>query len=101
MDILPQTLAFVLETFRWRPVSAGGFAHRATEDIFWNQYCIPAGSVVIGNHWSIGRDPEVFPEPDTFKPQRWLDDEGRIRRDVKTVTFGFGRRSVISKRLCR
>jgi hypothetical protein len=23
-DMLPQTTAFVLETFRWRPVSAGG-----------------------------------------------------------------------------
>lgn len=23
-DMLPQTMAFILETFRWRPVSAGG-----------------------------------------------------------------------------
>ena len=55
--MLPQTAAFVLETFRWRPVSAGGmyiprlegyigidiciylalkgFAHKATKDIVW------------------------------------------------------------------
>ncbi len=32
---LPQTMAWVLETFRWRPVSAGGFSHRATKDITW------------------------------------------------------------------
>ena len=32
---LPQTMAFVLETFRWRPVSAGGFAHKATKDLIW------------------------------------------------------------------
>jgi hypothetical protein len=51
---LPQTMAFVLETYRWRPVSAGGaiscifhfrflfipryeigFAHKATKDIIW------------------------------------------------------------------
>ena len=27
--------AFVLETFRWRPVTAGGFAHKVTKDIIW------------------------------------------------------------------
>ncbi|KAL0948576.1 hypothetical protein HGRIS_011135 [Hohenbuehelia grisea] len=34
-DMLPQTMAFVLETMRWRPVSAGGFPHKATKDIIW------------------------------------------------------------------
>lgn len=34
-DVLPQTMAFVYESFRWRPVSAGGFPHRATQDIIW------------------------------------------------------------------
>jgi len=32
---LPQTMAWVLETFRWRPVTAGGFSHRATRDVTW------------------------------------------------------------------
>ncbi|KAK0478957.1 cytochrome P450, partial [Armillaria novae-zelandiae] len=34
-DILPQTMAFVLESFRWRPVTSGGFPHKATRDIIW------------------------------------------------------------------
>ncbi|KAK0478987.1 cytochrome P450, partial [Armillaria novae-zelandiae] len=34
-DILPQTMAFVLESFRWRPVTSGGFPHKATQDIIW------------------------------------------------------------------
>ncbi|KAK0478954.1 cytochrome P450, partial [Armillaria novae-zelandiae] len=32
-DILPQTMVFVLESFRWRPVTSGGFPHKATRDI--------------------------------------------------------------------
>lgn len=51
--LLPQTMAFVWETFRWRPVSAGGFAHKATRDIVWNGYLIPKGSSVIGNVWCV------------------------------------------------
>jgi len=34
-DKLPQTMAWVLETFRWRPVVAGGVPHKSTKDIIW------------------------------------------------------------------
>lgn len=34
-DELPQTMAWVLETFRWRPVTAGGLLHKSTKDIIW------------------------------------------------------------------
>ncbi|KAJ6588699.1 cytochrome P450 [Mycena capillaripes] len=90
---LVQVTAFYLETFRWRPVSAGGFAHRATKDIIWNGHVIPAGASVYGNHWSIARDPIVFPDPERFDPQRWITADGSaIREDLKVFQFGFGRR---------
>ncbi|KAG2099579.1 cytochrome P450 [Suillus discolor] len=91
-EMLPQVTAFMLESLRWRPVVLGGFGHRATKDITWNNYLIPAGATVIGNHWAIANDPEVFPEPHKFNPQRWIDDAGRVRGDLKFFTFGFGRR---------
>ncbi|KAG1849239.1 cytochrome P450 [Suillus subluteus] len=91
-EMLPQVTAFMLESMRWRPVSLGGFAHRATKDIVWKNYLIPAGATVIGNHWAIANDPEVFPEPQKFNPQRWIDDAGRVRDDLRFFTFGFGRR---------
>ncbi|KAG1840965.1 cytochrome P450 [Suillus tomentosus] len=91
-EMLPQVTAFMLESSRWRPVTYGGFAHRATKDIIWKNYLIPAGATVIGNHWAIANDPEVFPEPHRFNPQRWIDDAGRVRSDLRFFTFGFGRR---------
>jgi len=91
-DMLPQTHAFVLETFRWRPVTAGGFAHKSTKDLIWKDYLIPKGSTLIGNVWSVGRDPAFFPDPEMFNPQRWLNEHGKLREDLKAFTFGFGRR---------
>ncbi|KAK7055282.1 cytochrome P450 [Favolaschia claudopus] len=90
---LVQVTAFYLETFRWRPVSAGGFAHRATRDIVYNGHVIPAGAAIYGNHWSIARDPVIFPDPERFDPQRWITADGnKIREDLKVFQFGFGRR---------
>ncbi|KAG1728771.1 cytochrome P450 [Suillus lakei] len=89
---LPQLHAFMLEALRWRPIIPIGFPHRATRDIIWQGYCIPEGAAVYGCHWAICRDPIAFPDPDKFDPQRWLDSEGRIKDDMKSFTFGFGRR---------
>ena len=33
-----------------------GFSHRATTDIVWENYLIPKGATVIGNHWYVQRD---------------------------------------------
>ncbi|KAG9310273.1 cytochrome P450 [Chiua virens] len=91
-NLLPQLHAFMLECLRWRPVTTLGFAHRAMTDITYNGICIPEGAIVFGNHWAISRDPEVYPNPDKFDPQRWLDRSGRVRDDLKFPSFGFGRR---------
>ncbi|KAH8818767.1 cytochrome P450 [Flagelloscypha sp. PMI_526] len=89
-------VAYYLEVFRWRPVSQGGFAHRATEDIQYNEYIIPKGASVIGHHWTIGRTPSLFPNPEQFDFNRWLVSSPKgqdcIRDDIKPWNFGFGRR---------
>ncbi|KAH7922014.1 cytochrome P450 [Leucogyrophana mollusca] len=91
-DSLPQLKAFSHEALRWRPITPIGFAHRATRDIIWRGQCIPEGATVFGNHWAITRDPDVFPDPETFDPQRWLTKDGAFRGDLRTFTYGFGRR---------
>ncbi|POV99077.1 hypothetical protein PSTT_13999, partial [Puccinia striiformis] len=94
---LPLVSAFVCETFRWRPVSAAGFMHAAVKDDVYEGHFIPAGSLVIGNHWSIHRDESVFPEPEKFDLTRWLmidEESGKtvLRSDMRHFAYGFGRR---------
>ncbi|KIW56956.1 hypothetical protein PV05_05567 [Exophiala xenobiotica] len=84
---LPYIDAVVKEVLRWRPVSAGGIPHAATEDDEYLGYRIPKGATVIGNHWSVHLDDKVFPEPMKFRPQRWLESP-----DLPLHAFGFGRR---------
>jgi cytochrome P450 len=89
---LPRLQAFISEASRWRPIPSGGFPHRTTEDVIWKNYCIPAGTTVFGDNWSISRDPDVYPEPHAFKPERWFDEQGGLRDDLKSFVYGFGRR---------
>ncbi|KIW16839.1 hypothetical protein PV08_04029 [Exophiala spinifera] len=86
-DQLPYIGAILKETLRWRPVSAGGIPHAVTQDDEYMGYRIPAGATVIGNHWAIHLDENVYEEPLEFKPDRWIENS-----DLPLAPFGFGRR---------
>lgn len=53
-------------------------------------YTIPKGTVVLPNLWSVHRDPALWEDPDTFKPERFLDDEGKLLRKEFYIPFGIG-----------
>lgn len=89
---LTQLQAFMHESLRWRPVVPLGFPHRATRDILWRGFRIPAGATVYGCHWAISHDAAAFPDPEKFDPQRWVEPCGNVRTDLESFPFGFGRR---------
>ncbi|ORY88519.1 putative O-methylsterigmatocystin oxidoreductase [Leucosporidium creatinivorum] len=88
--------AVVREILRWRTVVAGGLAHATTEDDWYEGYFIPKGTSILANHWAIHLDPEVYPEPETFNPERFIDEEGKVIGTKYSErghhAYGFGRR---------
>ncbi|KAH8914696.1 cytochrome P450 [Atractiella rhizophila] len=87
---LPYVQAVIQECLRWRSVIAGGLAHASIEDDVYEGYFIPKGSTVLACHWSIHMDPDTFPQPEKFLPERFIQD-GKFS-DHGTVAFGLGRR---------
>ena len=53
-----------------------------TEDVYLG-YRIPAGSTVIANQWAVLHDASVFPDPFSFKPERWLSPAPRALTDAR------------------
>ncbi|KAI0674475.1 cytochrome P450 [Trametes maxima] len=86
---LPYVEALVKECLRWHVVVPLGLSHRITADQVYNGYLIPKGTIIIPNAWGISRDPVEYPEPEEFRPERFLDPNVR---DPSTFVFGAGRR---------
>jgi len=89
---LPYTESIMKEVLRWYPVVVSALPHSTVEEDTYGGYRIPAGSVVIGNSWGILRDPELYPDPDVFRPERFLPDASGTIQNDPSASFGYGRR---------
>ncbi|UKZ75803.1 hypothetical protein TrVFT333_003497 [Trichoderma virens FT-333] len=97
---LPITRAIVKETLRWRPVTAGGLPHQLIKDDIYEGIFLQAGTSIHPNQWAIHRDPTLYPDPESFRPERWLEPSWPTYREPLTQfpnlqnfsAFGFGRR---------
>ncbi|EME42195.1 hypothetical protein DOTSEDRAFT_81157 [Dothistroma septosporum NZE10] len=101
MPRLPIVRAVIKEVLRWRPVTAGGVPHYSTRgDDVYNGMFIPAGTNVHANQWAIHREEALYPDAESFNPDRWLDPSYPTYREPLTTypnlhnysCFGFGRR---------
>ncbi|KAF5353993.1 hypothetical protein D9756_007077 [Leucocoprinus leucothites] len=91
LDSLPYIRALIKELGRWHPPASLGLPHATSEDDVYEGMFIPAGSTVIANIYAITRNTELFPEPEEFRPERFINNPDPFFKNY-SVTFGFGRR---------
>ncbi|RDB29742.1 hypothetical protein Hypma_013817 [Hypsizygus marmoreus] len=90
---LPYIDALVTEVLRWNNVAPLGVPHTSMEDGIISGYLIPKGSIIIVNLWNMLHDPEVYPDPFKFDPERHIaTPEKPAQQNPRNVCFGFGRR---------
>src|SRR5579863_3972503 len=93
---------------KYRPHYLVAAAHRVTKSDVYEGHFIPAGSMIIPNVWYASprtsfvwclfspivlrgmlHDPEIFPEPERFYPERWFSKNVPA---FPIQAFGFGAR---------
>jgi cytochrome P450 len=83
----------IKETFRLHPIIPLLVPRESRERCQINGYEIPAKTRVIVNAWAIGRDPKYWVEPESFKPERFVDSLVDFKgTDFEFIPFGAGRR---------
>ncbi|EMD35958.1 hypothetical protein CERSUDRAFT_53073 [Gelatoporia subvermispora B] len=94
---LPYVNAIVKEVMRWLPTVPLGVPRCSVQEDFHGDYYIPKDTVLIPNVWytshdrAIAFEPNVKYDPQTFLPERFLDDS-TTTPDPTAWAFGFGRR---------
>ncbi|OBZ68047.1 O-methylsterigmatocystin oxidoreductase [Grifola frondosa] len=96
-DSLPYLGCTLKELYRWNSPLPLGLPHRATSDDIYRGYRIPQGCMIIPNIWGMMHAPDIYPEPEKFRPERFLETtHGPSSRtdasDPYNIVFGFGRR---------
>ncbi|KZT03201.1 cytochrome P450 monooxygenase [Laetiporus sulphureus 93-53] len=93
-ESLPYVDCLLREVYRWNPPAPLGLPHQLMEDDEYRGYHIPGESMVMANIWAMTRDPNMYFEPDAFRPERFLEmsPADAATRDPYNIVFGFGRR---------
>ncbi|KAJ9553365.1 hypothetical protein OSB04_017410 [Centaurea solstitialis] len=90
---LPYLHACIKETLRLHPTGPFLLPHRAQETCEVMGYTIPKDSQVFVNIWAIGRDPKIWDDPLSFKPERFLGSKIDFKgQNFEFTPFGSGRR---------
>ncbi|GKE55423.1 cytochrome P450, partial [Tanacetum coccineum] len=87
--------AIVKETLRMYPPGPLAGPHEAIEDCNIGGYHVPKGTRLIMNVWKLHRDPQVWSDPDEFRPERFLEKHSDINyqgQNFEYIPFSTGRR---------
>lgn len=98
-DQLPYLDAVIMEGLRCFPaipMSLPRYVPRGGRTI--DGFFLPGGTTVSCQAYSVHRiDKAVFPDPDTFRPDRWLEPKGDAERKRLFFAFATGGRGCVGK----
>ncbi|KAF8439002.1 cytochrome P450 [Boletus edulis BED1] len=99
---LPYIDAVLRETLRWHPVFPFAIVRSVTNDDIYRGYSFPKGVPIIPNVWqprAVAHDEARYPDPSSFNPDRFFNDNGSLNDDTVSYVYGFGRRVCVGRAL--
>lgn len=82
--------ATIMEVQRWANILPFGVWRGLACDINFRGYHLPKDAIVIPNLDSVFKDPEIWPDPHSFKPERFILAVGKLNRPEELIPFGIG-----------
>lgn len=97
---LPFLRACLDEGLRISPPTSAGLPRRTPPEgaEILGQW-IPGDTSVWMTIYAAHRDPDIFPEPEEYRPERWMDSEARKRMEPYFMPFSAGARSCLGRNI--
>lgn len=101
MSKLNYIMATLMEIQRFSIVAQSSLPHRLMQDTLIDQYNFKKDTFFFSNLAKFSNDPVQFPEPRMFKPERFLNSNGKVQRNDYLVPFGIGKRVCMGETLAK
>ena len=90
-ESLHYTKATIAEVTRIRTIAPLGIPHYASEDICVEGFTIRKGTMITPLLWAIHMDPNIYERPEEFRPERFLDADGKFCKSESLLPFLSGK----------
>ena len=102
MDSLQYCQATILEILRLGSTAPGTLMHKALQSVEVGGYTFKKGTLFVGNFLSTHFDEEYWDEPNQFRPERFLNDDGKILTETPNFfPFSLGKRVCLGESLAK
>ncbi|XP_043207877.1 farnesoate epoxidase-like [Amphibalanus amphitrite] len=99
---LPYLQATINEVHRFGTVTNVSVPHFTSfQPVVFNDYVIPRNSLILPDIYHVHHDPSYWSEPERFRPDRFIDQNGQLVHEPRLLMFGTGRRSCLGESLAR
>uniref|UniRef100_A0A7E4VHA8 Unspecific monooxygenase n=1 Tax=Panagrellus redivivus TaxID=6233 RepID=A0A7E4VHA8_PANRE len=93
--------AVVAETQRFCNLVPINVPHKTTRDVEIRGYKIPKGTTIMNQVSTVMHDERYFPDAKTFKPERFIDKNGKFFAPAELMPFSVGKRACLGEALAR
>jgi len=98
---LPYTEAVLMEAQRISGIAPFTVPHFAMADTKLQGHSIPKGTLVHVNIYSVHMDETYWKDPHVFRPERHLNDQGKVVKSDHFMPFGVGKRNCVGESLAK
>ncbi|KAF7634323.1 hypothetical protein Mgra_00006289 [Meloidogyne graminicola] len=98
---LNYTNAVTNETQRLSNLLPLNLTRKVNKDVKIGGHNIKSGTILIPQISTVLFNEKIFPEPEKFIPERFLDENGQFKRIEENIPFGVGKRICVGEALAK